>query len=87
VSASLALPARFPAASGSGAGASDVPTARWCKSCSACRRAYDRAEWMTLPVIESLPQATVQSHLSVPAAWTVELRKCACGARLAARSP
>jgi hypothetical protein len=60
--------------------------APWSKSCPACRRSYSTAEWGTLPVIASLPHASVQTHLSVPAVWTVELRRCACGAELAARS-
>jgi hypothetical protein len=34
-----------------------------------------------------LPLARVQEHLSVPAAWTVELRQCVCGAVLATRGP
>jgi hypothetical protein len=58
----------------------------WSKSCAACRRSYGSAEWGTLPLVFCLPHASVQSHLTVPAVWTVELRRCACGAELAARS-
>jgi hypothetical protein len=36
--------------------------------------------------VATLPASSVQPHLSVPAGWTVELRRCACGAVLAARS-
>ena len=64
----------------------ELRRAPWSKSCGACRRSYGSTEWGTLPVIASLPQASVQTHLSVPAVWTVELRRCACGAELAARS-
>jgi hypothetical protein len=56
----------------------------WTKSCGRCRRSYGPSQWSELPVIECLPAAAVQSHMSVPAAWTVELRPCACGAMLAA---
>lgn len=58
----------------------------WSKRCAACRRSYGSAEWGTLPLVFSLPHASVQSHLSVRAVWTVELRRCACGVELAARS-
>jgi hypothetical protein len=56
----------------------------WTKSCGRCRRSYGRAQWGALPIIECLPAAAVQSHISVPASWTVELRPCVCGAMLAA---
>jgi hypothetical protein len=56
----------------------------WSKSCGRCRRSYGLAQWGALPIIECLPAAAVQSHISVPTAWTVELRPCACGAMLAA---
>jgi hypothetical protein len=62
------------------------PRAPWCKSCGACQRRYGSAEWGRLPLITSLPHDRVQPHLSVPAVWTVELRRCDCGAELAARS-
>ena len=64
----------------------EAQRAPWSKSCGACRRRYGATEWGTLPVIASLPHASVQTHLSVPAVWTVELRRCGCGAELAARS-
>jgi hypothetical protein len=57
----------------------------WSKSCGSCRRAYGASQWETLPVVASLPSASVQAHLSVPAVWTVELRRCPCGSMLAAR--
>jgi hypothetical protein len=58
----------------------------WSRSCGHCRRAYEAAQWEALPVVTALPPASVQAHLSVPAAWTVELRQCACGSMLATRS-
>ena len=58
----------------------------WSKSCGHCRRAYESAQWEALPIVTALSPASVQAHLSVPAAWTVELRRCACGSTLAARS-
>jgi hypothetical protein len=72
-----------------GADGADPPRAvrgAWSKSCGHCRRAYGAAQWEELPVVTALPLASVQAHLSVPAAWTVELRRCACGSTLAARS-
>lgn len=63
-------------------------TARtWSKACGVCRRAYDRATWAALATVAMLPTHSVQAHLTVNAAWTVELRRCGCGAVLAARSP
>ncbi len=58
----------------------------WSKSCGRCRRAYEIAQWESLPIVTTLAPASVHAHLSVPAAWTVELRRCACGSVLAARS-
>jgi hypothetical protein len=58
----------------------------WSKSCGHCRRAYETAQWEALTIVTALPSSSVQAHLSVPAAWTVELRRCACGSVLAARS-
>ena len=58
----------------------------WPKGCGVCRRTYDRTAWNGLPAVSTLPPASVQAHLSVPAQWAVELRQCACGAVLAARS-
>jgi len=66
-----------------GAGAHAAP---WVKGCGVCRRTYDAPAWSALPAVATLPPASVQTHLSVPAAWTVVLRRCACGAVLAARS-
>lgn len=65
------------------AGAAHTP---WSKSCGQCRRAYETAQWEALPIVTALAPSSVQAHLSVPAAWTVELRRCACGSVLAARS-
>jgi hypothetical protein len=67
----------------------DAPAAArnaWSKSCGHCRRTYETAQWAALPMVTALTPASVQAHLSVPAAWTVELRRCACGSMLAARS-
>jgi hypothetical protein len=58
----------------------------WSKSCGHCRRSYETVAWEALPIVTALAPASVQAHLSVPAAWTVELRRCACGSVLAARS-
>jgi hypothetical protein len=68
---------------GNGAGA---PAAPWVKGCGVCRRTYDAPAWTALPPVATLPPASVQTHLSVPAAWAVVLRRCECGAVLAARS-
>jgi hypothetical protein len=64
-----------------------TPPAKWTKACGLCPRSYSPTEWSTLPEMATLPVASVQAHLSVPAAWGVELRRCTCGAVLAARSP
>ncbi|HXX65663.1 MAG TPA: hypothetical protein VEK07_00680 [Polyangiaceae bacterium] len=59
---------------------------RWTKACGLCRRTYGAAEWRELPVVTTVPAASVQGHLSVPATWDVELRQCSCGTALAARA-
>ena len=64
----------------------DTAHTPWSKSCGHCRRAYETAQWEALPMVTALAPSSVQAHLSVPAAWTVELRRCACGSVLAARS-
>jgi hypothetical protein len=58
----------------------------WTKGCGVCRRTYDVAAWEALPAITTLPPAIVQPHLTVPAGWTVVVRRCVCGAVLAVRS-
>jgi hypothetical protein len=58
----------------------------WVKGCGVCRRTYDEQAWTALPAVATLPPSSVQPHLSVPAGWTVVLRRCTCGAVLAARS-
>ena len=66
--------------------ASRVARRVWSKSCGHCWRSYETVAWEALPIVSALAPASVQAHLSVPAAWTVELRRCACGSVLAARS-
>lgn len=66
--------------------AAPPPARQWTKACGVCRRTYGVAEWQALPVLTTVPAASVQNHLSVPAAWDVELRQCSCGAALAARA-
>jgi hypothetical protein len=56
------------------------------KGCGVCRRTYDGPAWEALPPVTTLPPSTVQPHLTVPAGWTVVVRRCTCGAVLAARS-
>jgi hypothetical protein len=56
------------------------------KGCGVCRRSYDAAGWSRLDVVKTLPAESVQAHLTVPALWAVELRRCTCGAVLARRS-
>jgi hypothetical protein len=63
-----------------------LQSAEWSKACGHCRRTYDVAAWARLPAVATLPPQSVQAHLSVPASWTIELRRCACSAVLAARS-
>jgi hypothetical protein len=63
----------------------DARKTAWPKGCGVCRRTYDASEWSALPSVSTLPPDSVQAHLSVPAGWAVELRRCACGAVLAAR--
>jgi hypothetical protein len=59
--------------------------AAWAKGCGVCRRDYDALAWKGLPAVSTLPPDSVQAHLSVPAGWSVELRRCTCGAVLAMR--
>ena len=62
----------------------DGPTP-WMKGCGVCRRTYDAGAWDALPAVDTLPPSSVQPHLTVPARWAVVLRRCTCGAVLAAR--
>jgi hypothetical protein len=64
----------------------DMQAPAWPKGCGVCRRTYDATTWKALPGVSTLSPASVQAHLSVPAGWAVELRRCVCGAVLAARS-
>jgi hypothetical protein len=56
----------------------------WSKGCGCCRSSYGRQSWAALPLALSLPPASVQAYLSVPASLTVEVRRCGCGAMIAA---
>jgi hypothetical protein len=58
---------------------------RFSKRCGVCARLYEASAWSALPVVATLPPASVQTHLSVSAGWAIELRTCECGAVLAAR--
>jgi hypothetical protein len=60
------------------------PPAAWSKGCGRCRLSYERHAWMALPLAMSLPPTSVQGYLSVPASLTVEVRRCSCGAMIAA---
>jgi hypothetical protein len=66
-------------------GSAGVDLGPWTKGCGVCRRTYDATGWRALPAVLTLPPATVQPHLTVPARWTVVVRRCTCGAVLAAR--
>ncbi len=70
-----------------GARLADPPRHVWSKSCGHCRRSYEATAWATLALVAAPSPVSVQAHLSVPAAWTVELRRCTCGSVLAVRSP
>jgi hypothetical protein len=58
---------------------------RFTKRCGVCAQAYEASGWSALPVVATLPPASVQTHLTVSAGWAIELRSCPCGAVLAAR--
>jgi hypothetical protein len=58
----------------------------WVKGCGVCRRSYDADAWQALTAVETLPEAAVQAHLSVPVGFSIVLRRCLCGALLAARA-
>jgi hypothetical protein len=55
--------------------------------CAICGTSYDENGWASLPIAQELSSSHVRSHLSVPADWSVEVRVCRCGSRLARRSP
>jgi hypothetical protein len=67
------------------AGLSSSSSSSWSKTCARCGRTYDAAPWDSLELVLTVPQSGVQQHLTVPAPWRVEVRRCACGAMLAAR--
>jgi hypothetical protein len=71
---------------GPGSASVGATAGRWVKGCGVCRRTYDESGWSALPAVATLPPTSVQAHLSVPAGFAVELRRCTCGAVLAARS-
>jgi hypothetical protein len=61
-------------------------SAGFSKRCGVCGRVYEADAWKALPALTTLPPASVQTHLTIPAGWSVELRGCLCGAALATRS-
>ena len=66
-------------------GSAGLGSAPFHKGCGVCRRTYDARSWEALPSVATLPTDSVQPHLTVPAGFTVVLRRCVCGAVLAAR--
>jgi hypothetical protein len=71
----------------SAAAAVSAPSAMpsWSKTCACCGRTYGATPWESLELVLTVPQAGVQQHLTVPAPWRVEVRRCGCGAMLATR--
>jgi hypothetical protein len=65
-------------------GGPSAPPRVWSKGCGSCRSSYERQAWTALPLAMSLPPTSVQTYLSVPASLTVEVRRCSCGAMIAA---
>ena len=61
------------------------PETSFRKRCGVCARSFTADAWAALPVVATLPSSRIQEHLSVSAAWAIELRSCACGAVLASR--
>ncbi|HZU85725.1 MAG TPA: hypothetical protein VE987_22515 [Polyangiaceae bacterium] len=55
------------------------------KRCSACGRSYARDDWQALASVDVLPPERIQPYISVSADWAIDVRRCACGATLAAR--
>jgi hypothetical protein len=51
-----------------------------------CGRSYGVWSWTSLELVLTLARADLQRHLSVPAEWRIEVRRCECGATLAARA-
>lgn len=55
------------------------------KRCGVCARAFDVDAWRRLPEVARVSSAEVRPYLSVAADWEIDLRRCTCGALLAAR--
>jgi hypothetical protein len=53
--------------------------------CAVCGVSYEHGAWTALPLVGSVSPSGVRMHLSVPAEWSVEVRRCSCGAELARR--
>lgn len=66
-------------------GSPGLVSAPFAKGCGVCRRTYDGPAFEALATVDTLPASSVQPHLTVPAGWTVVLRRCTCGAVLAVR--
>ena len=54
------------------------------RSCAACGARHEPQTWQELPLVTTLEPTQIQAHLSIPAPWSVELRRCPCGNVLAA---
>ena len=67
------------------AGETAEPAPTFRKRCGICSRSFTADMWNGLPIVATVPAASVQAHLTVSASWAIELRTCACGVVLAAR--
>jgi hypothetical protein len=56
------------------------------KHCGVCGRTFEPDDWEELAPVAVLAPASVRPHLSVATDWGVDVRRCACGAVIAARS-
>lgn len=54
--------------------------------CAVCGAIYDQTAWSILPITEELSPSQVRAHVAGPIDWSIEVRLCHCGSRLARRS-
>jgi hypothetical protein len=55
----------------------------WRKACSSCHAVIDARCWQRLPVVFRICREELERVLTVRVTWTVEVRRCTCGALMA----
>jgi hypothetical protein len=64
-----------------------IPNETGRRSCSGCHAGIDARIWRALPLVNTIRGKDLERVLVVEVPWTVEVRRCGCGALVASLEP